>query len=144
MVLLSFIGVRHNCERTCWNVCIPYNVTCGIVCWLVTSGITISLACNSTIVLQQAYLASCRQRWVIIVGTTLILSQFGFLYVAYKQYHLFGSGAWRRLARDGVQTMCLVIVCNVACGLFLFLKLEATCLKCLFLLAGKQYATQHS
>ncbi|KAI9596859.1 hypothetical protein BDF19DRAFT_324506 [Syncephalis fuscata] len=39
-----------------------------------------------------------------------------FSYVAYKQYRNFGSDAWKRLAKDGIQTMCLVILCNLVCG----------------------------
>ncbi|KAI9596824.1 hypothetical protein BDF19DRAFT_412394 [Syncephalis fuscata] len=36
--------------------------------------------------------------------------------VAYKQYCTFGSDAWMRLARDGLQTMCLAVICNILCG----------------------------
>ena len=35
-----------------------------------------------------------------------------FCQVAYKQYRQFGSDAWRRSTYDGIQTMCMVIVCN--------------------------------
>ncbi|KAI8050480.1 hypothetical protein BDF22DRAFT_695155 [Syncephalis plumigaleata] len=39
-----------------------------------------------------------------------------FSYVAYKQYRTFGSEAWKRMMRDGIQTMCLVVVCNIVCA----------------------------
>ncbi|KAI9594995.1 hypothetical protein BDF19DRAFT_88755 [Syncephalis fuscata] len=45
-----------------------------------------------------------------------------FSYIVYKQYRKFGSDAWRRLARHGIQTMCLVVLCNIICGACLILK----------------------
>ncbi|KAI8050472.1 hypothetical protein BDF22DRAFT_695126 [Syncephalis plumigaleata] len=45
-----------------------------------------------------------------------------FSYVAYKQYRQHGSDAWRRLARDGIQTMCLVVLCNIICASCIILK----------------------
>jgi hypothetical protein len=153
--------------------------------WFGTTGVTIAMVCSSTIVLQRAYLASCRQRWILIVGVILILSQFSFAYaafkfcvytlethggcvtnyppfvpwywfgavapvnvlfsaifsyVAYQQYQLFGSDAWKRLAKDGIQTMCLVIACNVFCGLALILEIGGNSPKCHFLMTGNWYA----
>ena len=46
----------------------PFNVSCRDIIWYTVAGITITLVCNSIIVLQRAYLVLCRQRWVIIVG----------------------------------------------------------------------------
>jgi hypothetical protein len=46
-----------------------------------------------------------------------------FSHVAYKQYRLFGSDAWRRLAKDGIQTMCLVTACNIICGLIMIFEI---------------------
>ncbi|KAI9596868.1 hypothetical protein BDF19DRAFT_437045 [Syncephalis fuscata] len=46
-----------------------------------------------------------------------------FSHVAYKQYRTFGSDAWRRLARDGIQAMCSVTLCNIVCGLGIFFKI---------------------
>ena len=40
-----------------------------------------------------------------------------FLAVVYRQYRQFGSGAWKRLMRDGIQTMCLILLTNIACML---------------------------
>jgi hypothetical protein len=145
----------------------PYPVTCRAVVWYIAVAMSISLVCNSIIVLRKAYLASRRQLWVIIVGAILTIPQVGFAYisfkydvytlethagcvnnypsfipwywfgavapvnvlfssvfsyVAYKQYRLFGSDAWRRLARDGIQTMFLVVACNVICGLILIFE----------------------
>ncbi|KAI9596763.1 hypothetical protein BDF19DRAFT_421278 [Syncephalis fuscata] len=42
-----------------------------------------------------------------------------FSYIAYRQYSTFGSDAWKRLARDGIQTMCLAVLCNVICGMII-------------------------
>ncbi|KAI9593034.1 hypothetical protein BDF19DRAFT_449260 [Syncephalis fuscata] len=46
-----------------------------------------------------------------------------FSYVAYKQYKLFGSEAWKRLAQEGIQTMASVVTCNILCGMFIFLEI---------------------
>ncbi|KAI9593297.1 hypothetical protein BDF19DRAFT_165753 [Syncephalis fuscata] len=46
-----------------------------------------------------------------------------FSYVAYNQYKKFGSEAWKRLMRDGVQIMCIVILCNISCALVVLLKI---------------------
>ncbi|KAI9593054.1 hypothetical protein BDF19DRAFT_415708 [Syncephalis fuscata] len=46
-----------------------------------------------------------------------------FSYVAYKQYKLFGSEAWKRLAQEGIQTMALVVTCNILCGISIFLEI---------------------
>ncbi|RKP06939.1 hypothetical protein THASP1DRAFT_31247 [Thamnocephalis sphaerospora] len=40
-----------------------------------------------------------------------------FLLVVYRQYRQFGSGAWARLVRNGIQTMCLVVLSNFVCML---------------------------
>ncbi|KAI9596858.1 hypothetical protein BDF19DRAFT_324501 [Syncephalis fuscata] len=56
------------------------------------------------------------------IGTVLPVNVFFsaiFSYVTYTQYKTFGSDAWRRLAEDGIQTMCLVLLCNVICGCFI-------------------------
>ncbi|RKP26749.1 hypothetical protein SYNPS1DRAFT_27575 [Syncephalis pseudoplumigaleata] len=45
-----------------------------------------------------------------------------FSYIAYKQYQAYGSDAWRRLRNDGIQSMCLVIVCNIICSIFTLMK----------------------
>ncbi|KAI9591120.1 hypothetical protein BDF19DRAFT_499581 [Syncephalis fuscata] len=45
-----------------------------------------------------------------------------FCHVAYKQYRLFGSNAWKRISRDGIQTMCLAVSCNVVCGVFILFE----------------------
>jgi hypothetical protein len=47
-----------------------------------------------------------------------------FSYVVYKQYKLCGSDAWRRLARDGIQTTCLVIACNTICIFIIILEIS--------------------
>ncbi|KAI9596736.1 hypothetical protein BDF19DRAFT_436587 [Syncephalis fuscata] len=42
-----------------------------------------------------------------------------FSYTAYKQYRVFGSETWKRLAKDGIQAMCLVMLCNIVCSAML-------------------------
>ncbi|RKP05294.1 hypothetical protein THASP1DRAFT_26183 [Thamnocephalis sphaerospora] len=44
-----------------------------------------------------------------------IFFSIAFLLVVYRQYRQFGSAAWARLMRDGIQTMCLVVFSNVVC-----------------------------
>ncbi|RKP26738.1 hypothetical protein SYNPS1DRAFT_27585 [Syncephalis pseudoplumigaleata] len=139
----------------------PPSISCRTAAWYVGFAVTFSLMCNSVIVLQKAYLALCRPRWVLVVGVLFMLPQLGFMYVswlvspvtleedsgctihyphflpfywfgstmplnilfsgifsyiAYKQYQSFGSEAWMRMARDGIQTMCLVVLCNIMCA----------------------------
>ncbi|RKP06993.1 hypothetical protein THASP1DRAFT_24781 [Thamnocephalis sphaerospora] len=38
-----------------------------------------------------------------------------FLIVVYRQYRLFGSGAWARLVRNGIQTMGFIVLFNFVC-----------------------------
>ncbi|KAI9596862.1 hypothetical protein BDF19DRAFT_437027 [Syncephalis fuscata] len=49
-----------------------------------------------------------------------------FSYITYNQYNLYGSDAWKRLARDGIQAMVLVISCNVVCTLILLSKVAGS------------------
>ncbi|KAI8050466.1 hypothetical protein BDF22DRAFT_745340 [Syncephalis plumigaleata] len=46
-----------------------------------------------------------------------------FSHIAYRQYSMFGSDAWKRLARDGIQTMCLAVICNVVCGIIIVFQI---------------------
>ncbi|KAI9592260.1 hypothetical protein BDF19DRAFT_450894, partial [Syncephalis fuscata] len=50
----------------------------------------------------------------ITLPLNLLLSAI-FCYVSFRQYRTHGSDAWRRLARDGVQAMCLAVLCNIFC-----------------------------
>jgi hypothetical protein len=61
--------------------------------------------------------------WFVAVTPINVLFSSIFSYVAYKQYQLYGTDAWRRLARDGIQTMCSVIACNVICRLILLFEI---------------------
>ncbi|KAI8050223.1 hypothetical protein BDF22DRAFT_143354 [Syncephalis plumigaleata] len=49
-----------------------------------------------------------------------------FCYVSYKQYKLYGSDAWKRLAKEGIQTMCLAVFCNVGCCTAIALQIGGT------------------
>jgi hypothetical protein len=58
--------------------------------------------------------------WFGVVGSINILFSVVFCRVAYTQYCQFGSDTWRCLARDGIQTMCMVTICNImSCYLIL-------------------------
>ncbi|KAI9592011.1 hypothetical protein BDF19DRAFT_239592 [Syncephalis fuscata] len=39
-----------------------------------------------------------------------------FCHIALKQYRSFGSEAWKKLARDGIQTMLLATLCSIICS----------------------------
>ncbi|KAI8047707.1 hypothetical protein BDF22DRAFT_85234 [Syncephalis plumigaleata] len=41
-----------------------------------------------------------------------------FSYIGWKQYSRYGSDAWKKLTRDGIQVMLLVALCNIFCCLF--------------------------
>ncbi|KAI9597467.1 hypothetical protein BDF19DRAFT_435192 [Syncephalis fuscata] len=53
--------------------------------------------------------------WFSLIIPVNVLFSVIFSYVAYKQYKLFGSEALKRLAREGIQTMGLVVIINVIC-----------------------------
>ncbi|KAI9596860.1 hypothetical protein BDF19DRAFT_437023 [Syncephalis fuscata] len=116
------------------------NINCRQASWYAMSALCLSTIANGIILLHKAYLALLRKRWVAITGMIFVLLQIGFMvvafkaapvtieaelavHVAYKQYKTFGSDAWRRLTEDGIQTMCLVVLCNVICGCFIAFKL---------------------
>jgi hypothetical protein len=58
-----------------------------------------------------------------IEAPTVVLFSVVFLKVVYQQYRMFGSEAWVRLARNGIQTMCLIIFCNFICMLLAAINL---------------------
>ncbi|KAI9593115.1 hypothetical protein BDF19DRAFT_449534 [Syncephalis fuscata] len=62
--------------------------------------------------------------WVFIwfctsLAVNLFLSSV-FSYMAYRQYRKYGSKTWKRLASDGIQFMCLAILCNIAWAVVVF------------------------
>jgi hypothetical protein len=44
-----------------------------------------------------------------------VIFSIAFIAVVYRQYNLYGAEAWKRLAKDGIQTMGLIILCNFVC-----------------------------
>ncbi|RKP08314.1 hypothetical protein THASP1DRAFT_23672 [Thamnocephalis sphaerospora] len=44
-----------------------------------------------------------------------ILFSVAFITVVYRQYRLFGSAAWAHLVRNGIQTMCAIVLSNIIC-----------------------------
>ncbi|KAI9591756.1 hypothetical protein BDF19DRAFT_248201 [Syncephalis fuscata] len=52
------------------------------------------------------------------IGTNMPINVFFsavFCRIALKQYYMFGSDAWKRLAQDGIQTICLALAINLTC-----------------------------
>ncbi|KAI8050478.1 hypothetical protein BDF22DRAFT_695152 [Syncephalis plumigaleata] len=45
-----------------------------------------------------------------------------FSYIAYKHYKGYGMEAWKELAHDGIQIMCLAVICNIFCATCLVLE----------------------
>jgi hypothetical protein len=45
-----------------------------------------------------------------------------FSIIAYRKYKEYGSDAWKKLAREGIQIMCLVVTCNVFCAFCIVLQ----------------------
>ncbi|RKP05296.1 hypothetical protein THASP1DRAFT_26180 [Thamnocephalis sphaerospora] len=44
-----------------------------------------------------------------------VVFSIAFLIVVYRQYRLFGTGAWAHLVRNGIQTMGFIVFCNFLC-----------------------------
>ncbi|KAI9598352.1 hypothetical protein BDF19DRAFT_432216 [Syncephalis fuscata] len=144
------------------------HMNCRIIVWYAMTAISISMFCNSIIILYKTYLVLLSQRWVAICGTICILPQlffsliackysritleeyygcfynyddlvslcwFGimipsnilfsgiFSVVTYKHYKRYGSDAWKRLARDNIQIMSLVVLCNIICCIIAISKI---------------------
>ncbi|KAI8049650.1 hypothetical protein BDF22DRAFT_171081 [Syncephalis plumigaleata] len=60
IILIGFITGRFNC-----NICL----------WLQTVGMSLSLFCNSIILLRKAHLVLLKKNWVLYVGIPLIMTQ---------------------------------------------------------------------
>ncbi|RKP08313.1 hypothetical protein THASP1DRAFT_23671 [Thamnocephalis sphaerospora] len=46
-----------------------------------------------------------------------VLFSTAFIIVVYRQYRLLGSAAWAHLVRNGIQTMCAIVLSNIICVL---------------------------
>ncbi|KAI9591761.1 hypothetical protein BDF19DRAFT_248264 [Syncephalis fuscata] len=46
-----------------------------------------------------------------------------FTYITYIQYKKHGLNSWRYLARNGIQTMLLILICNFSCDIIILLEL---------------------
>ncbi|KAI9595431.1 hypothetical protein BDF19DRAFT_496221 [Syncephalis fuscata] len=68
------------------------------------------------------YSSSVPLYWFGVTIPVNILFSGIFSYVAYQQYKAFGSEAWKRLARNGIQVMCLVVFCNIICAICVLFK----------------------
>ncbi|KAI9592258.1 hypothetical protein BDF19DRAFT_452343 [Syncephalis fuscata] len=59
--------------------------------------------------------------WLVISIPLNVFFSVIFSRVAFQQYSVYGSDAWKRLARDGIQAMCLAVFCNLFfCALLMF------------------------
>ncbi|KAI9592344.1 hypothetical protein BDF19DRAFT_218782 [Syncephalis fuscata] len=54
---------------------------CRMAAWCAALGVTISTVCNSSIMLQKAYLVTLRQRWVVVAGIFFILPQLSIIFI---------------------------------------------------------------
>ncbi|KAI8049209.1 hypothetical protein BDF22DRAFT_657857 [Syncephalis plumigaleata] len=140
----------------------PYGPSCRTVVWAAIIGMTIATMSMNTLLLERAYLAHQRSRFLLIFGVLLIIpaptliyrawlevvatfspssgcyakypASFpsfrllidlppnlvftcAFVMVIYQHYQRFGDRCWKRLARDGVVTMLLVVISNLICML---------------------------
>ncbi|KAI9596902.1 hypothetical protein BDF19DRAFT_437149 [Syncephalis fuscata] len=53
--------------------------------------------------------------WIGVNAPINVFFSIIFCRVTFNQYRLFGSDAWKRLARDGIQTVCLALLTNLIC-----------------------------
>ncbi|RKP27533.1 hypothetical protein SYNPS1DRAFT_26814 [Syncephalis pseudoplumigaleata] len=140
----------------------PYGPSCRTVVWAAIIGMTIATMAMNTLLLERAYLAHQRNRFLLVFGIFLILpaptliyrawieveAKFSpasgcyakypasfpsfrllidlppnvvftcaFVMVIYQQYRRYGDRCWKRLARNGIVTMMLVVVSNLTCML---------------------------
>ncbi|RKP10275.1 hypothetical protein THASP1DRAFT_27959 [Thamnocephalis sphaerospora] len=138
---------------------LPHGTPCRVTLWVNGVGVAVSALCVGSTLLQKAYLAHQRNKWLLGIGIILLVPQpvftymvwtspgimtpaggclscypsylpwiklamdlpinlvfsTAFLTVVYRQYRMYGSKAWARLVRNGIQTMCLVVLSNLIC-----------------------------
>jgi hypothetical protein len=132
--------------------------SCRMTVWLQLIGMSLSMFFNSIILLRKTYLMLFKKKWILYVGSPLIIPQLAypivvvfdstaaietyrgcviyyyqffiwfwvginiphnilfsvvFCHAAYKQSLVFGSDTWKRLTFEGLQTMCLSLLCNI-------------------------------
>jgi hypothetical protein len=54
---------------------------------------------------------------ILVDAPINVVFSIAFIVVVYQQYKEFGSEAWGRLTREGIQTMCMVVAANLLCML---------------------------
>ncbi|RKP24839.1 hypothetical protein SYNPS1DRAFT_29414 [Syncephalis pseudoplumigaleata] len=166
-LLSSFLGVATSIVALITLLGAAFN--CRILIWTVGFSWSLSVTCNSLILLRKAYLILCRKRWIIYVSVPLMIPQLCYLpltmhltfvtlereigcanyysvgfrwywattnalvniffsgifcNIALKQYRMFKSEAWKRMARDGIQTMGLATLSNVVSCILPHIHLE--------------------
>ncbi|KAI9594881.1 hypothetical protein BDF19DRAFT_99326 [Syncephalis fuscata] len=153
VLILLFSSVGVNCRMVLWyaNFCFWISATCTnlivlqkayfVLCrkrWVLVVGIGFMSP-------QLGYIYSALSTSIITIdpklgcvfnyssflpyywfGTEMPVNFFFsiiFSHVAYKQYCMFGSEAWKQLARDGIQTMVLAVLCNILCIIIILLEI---------------------
>jgi hypothetical protein len=108
--------------RRCWVACVGALMLCLQVGFMLSGMATVPVTIKKYDGCVAHYTPLVSFIWL---GTIMPINVFFsaiFTYVAYTQYQTYGSDAWKKLADDGIQTMCMVILCNVICGLFLIFE----------------------
>ncbi|RKP07538.1 hypothetical protein THASP1DRAFT_24324 [Thamnocephalis sphaerospora] len=120
-------------------VTMPGGLSCRQGMWIVGAGLTISPLCVGATLLQKAYLVHERKKWLLAIALMApnagcfslyppylpwvkiamdapinLAFSIAFILVVYRQYRQYGSAAWGRLVRNGIQTMCFVVLANIA------------------------------
>ncbi|RKP04730.1 hypothetical protein THASP1DRAFT_33466 [Thamnocephalis sphaerospora] len=137
----------------------PGGTSCRQAVWYASSTTTLSSLCVSVTLLQKAYLAHGRSKWLLFAGGAFLLPQpltayillvspihmapsigcsatypsyfpwvkfavdapinillsAAFIKVVHQQYRRLGSAAWAHLFRNGIQTMCAIVLANFVC-----------------------------
>ncbi|KAI8056141.1 hypothetical protein BDF22DRAFT_674036 [Syncephalis plumigaleata] len=63
--------------------------------------------------------------WIGISAPINTIFSFIFCFFAYKQYRRFGSGTWKQLTNDGIQTIALALFCNALFSVPIVLQLKS-------------------
>ncbi|KAI9593035.1 hypothetical protein BDF19DRAFT_498023 [Syncephalis fuscata] len=79
--------------------------------------------------------------WFSVSMPDNILLSALFSRIALKQYRMFGSDMWKRLARDGLQIMSMTVLCNTICYAFIAFRIGGDNAELLFVVDWMIIAT---
>ncbi|KAI9591667.1 hypothetical protein BDF19DRAFT_454227 [Syncephalis fuscata] len=129
VLLLFSAGV--SCRMLIWSAW--FGISFAQFCnkkWILYIGVPLMLPqlCFGVLIIYQSFITmdpvgGCGIRypytiplyWFGVIMSINLLFSIIFCRVAYRQYCRFGSDAWKQLAHDGIQTMCLATLCNIGC-----------------------------